>query len=107
MALVVASALGLSGCIEGAVREPQAARAPTYSEWTSTYLWGLVGSSEVDVRNYCATGAARVKAGGEILSTALGIVSLGIYLPRVVTVECSTGTERPPSGSQPTTRGGT
>jgi len=85
----VAGALVLCGCAESAIREPRAPAGPAERAWAHTFLWGLVGSSEVDVRNYCAAPAARVKAGGDVLSTVLGIVSLGLYLPRVVVVECS------------------
>ena len=81
--------LALGGCARATIREPELAPQGTHRAWTHTFLWGLVGDSEVDVRYYCPAKPARVKTGGDAASTLIGLATLGIYLPRVVTVTCS------------------
>jgi len=92
-ARAMAIALGLAqlGCAGAAIREPRVSGQSTHHEWTHTFLWGTVGDAEVDVRDHCPAGAAEVRAGGDAISTVLGIVTLGIYLPRVVRIRCAAG----------------
>lgn len=66
-----------------------AATTPTHTQWMSFYLFGLIGGQDRDLRDVCARrGAARIRVGHSWLSALVTLGTLGIYAPRVVSVEC-------------------
>ena len=86
--VLVASAcsLALLGCGSAAARAPA---APLHDHWLSGYVFGIWGKSELDVRDDCPdTGAASVRIGATWTTLAVSVVTLGIYTPREVRVQC-------------------
>src|SRR5690554_5169041 len=72
-------AASLSGCA-GTQREI----------WVHRYVFGLFGGGTVDVRDVCATRRAqRVRVSRNVESYALALLTLGVYLPHQVHVECA------------------
>jgi hypothetical protein len=89
----IATLLGvvsISGCYKATfVENPASAkREPTHEEWSNHYLFGTVGDKEYDTRDWCPSGTSKVRTGGNAGTTALTIVTLGIYAPRKVYVTC-------------------
>ena len=89
LSLLVTAATS-TGCYKATfVEEPALAkRQPTHEEWADHYVFGLVGDKEYDVNEWCPGGAGVVKTGGNAGTTALTIVTLGVYAPRKVYVTC-------------------
>jgi hypothetical protein len=64
--------------------------ASTHTEWLDFYLFGVVGGEESDARDWCPAGhATRIRVGMNWLSALLTFGTLGIYAPRVVSVDCA------------------
>lgn len=94
---------GAAGCFRTTIVDsPVAPRGVTHREWSSTFLFGLVGDPEVDVRRHCPAGATRVRAGGNLLATGIAVLTVGIYVPRVVALTCA----EPPVAHPVATAGG-
>jgi hypothetical protein len=47
-----------------------------------------VGDKEYDVREWCPNGTGVARTGGNVGTTMLTIVTIGIYAPRTVYVTC-------------------
>jgi hypothetical protein len=57
--------------------------------WTPSYAFGTLGYRDFDVRTYCGErGARRVQVTGTPETLAVSVVTLGVYTPREVTIEC-------------------
>jgi hypothetical protein len=80
--------LGANGCFRTTVVDRHVPRTAKHEEWSASYFWGLAGDPEFDVRRHCGSGAAGVQAGGNPLASGLTLLTLGIYVPRVVVVTC-------------------
>ena len=86
--LLVAGACSLAmlSCAGAAPRGPA---APIHDHWLPGYVLGIWGKSELDVRDDCPdTGAASVRVGATWATLAITVVTLGIYTPREVRVQC-------------------
>lgn len=83
-----------TGCYKATfVEDPVLAkREPTHEEWADHYAFGLIGDKDYDVNEWCPAGAGVVKTGGNAGTTALTIVTLGVYAPRKVYVTCDSKT---------------
>jgi hypothetical protein len=79
-----------TGCYKATfVEDPSALKRETnHEEWASHYVFGLVGDKEYDVREWCPNGTGMVRTGGNVGTTALSIVTIGIYTPRKVYITC-------------------
>lgn len=90
IAVAIATLAMTSGCYKATfVEDPSAAkREPTHEEWSNHYVFGLVGDKEYDTRQWCPEGAAATRTGGNVGTSALTLVTLGIYAPRKVYVTC-------------------
>ncbi len=79
-----------SGCYKATfVEDPsQVKREPTHEEWSDHFVFGLVGDKEYDTRQWCPEGTAVTRTGGNVGTSALTVVTLGIYAPRKVYVTC-------------------
>lgn len=55
------------------------------------FFWGLVGEKTIDMKAMCPEGVSRWKSEQTFVDTLLAVVTLGIYIPRHVTVECAGG----------------
>lgn len=82
----------LSGCYKATfvadARVPDDVE-PTHEEWNDFFLFGTTGTANTDVRSHCPGGAAVVRTGGNVGTTLLAIVTLGIYTPRKVYITCA------------------
>jgi hypothetical protein len=90
-AACAALAVTASGCYKATfVRDPQAMRGEEHDEWTSFFLFGLVGTERVDVHEFCPSGnVAMVRTGGNFGTGLVSGLTLGIYTPRKVYVTCA------------------
>jgi hypothetical protein len=91
LALALATLSSTAGCYKATfVEDPSAAkREPTHEEWSNHYVFGLVGDKEYDTRDWCPNGVSAARTGGNVGTSALTIVTLGIYAPRKVYVTCA------------------
>jgi hypothetical protein len=62
-----------------------------YEEKGNFFLWGLVGEKEVDLKKLCPAGPARWQNQQTFVDGLIGTVTLGIYIPRTINVECTGG----------------
>ena len=93
LVLALATLSATAGCYKATfVEDPSAAkREPTHEEWSNHYVFGLVGDKEYDTRDWCPNGIAMARTGGNVGTSSLTIVTLGIYAPRKVYVTCADG----------------
>ena len=86
-------ALGVSGCYKATfMANPNAVKGQDHDQWNSFFLWGLVGTETLDVRQFCGNGQiAQVRTGANVLTVLVSAVTLGIYAPRMAYVWCVAG----------------
>ena len=78
----------LGGCASNPSRSAVSA---THDHWLPGYVLGIWGKAELDVRDHCPkTGAASVRVGATWTTLVVTVVTLGIYTPREVRVQCRT-----------------
>ena len=85
--LVVVS-LSATGCVKATFSNAEVAPWDRHDVWLDRYLYGLIGSRDLDVRNYCGHGAAVVRVFQNGWSFSATILSLGIYSPAVASITC-------------------
>jgi len=89
-AAVVGLGLTALGCFNATFTD---ARHPASEEhrsaFRSHFLFGLVGGTDVDVRDYCRSGQAHeVRTYSSFGTMTISLVTLGIYTPRMVRFTC-------------------
>jgi len=63
--------------------------APPVRHLVPGYVLGIWGKAELDVRDDCPlTGAAAVRVSATWMTVAVSVLTLGIYTPREVLVQC-------------------
>jgi hypothetical protein len=80
----------LSGaaCAMGCATTTPRATAPA-QHWVPGYVFGIWGKAELDVRDDCPrTAASSVRIGATWATLLVSVVTLGVYTPREVQVEC-------------------
>lgn len=98
-AVVVAiTTLATTGCFKATFSDARFQPAAERDVWVDEYVYGLVGSPELDVRDYCGAQPARVGLFENGWSFTLTLLSLGLYTPRVATIACAA----PASSVRPT-----
>jgi hypothetical protein len=55
------------------------------------FFWGLAGEARIDLDEACPDGAARWRNEASFLDMVAGIVTVGLWVPRTVVVECAEG----------------
>lgn len=85
--------LGLSGCYKATfIRDAEAVRGEEHDQWTTFFLYGLIGTEEVDVKEFCPNGdVAVVRTGANFGTGFVSAITLGIYTPHKVYVTCAKG----------------
>lgn len=53
------------------------------------FLWGLVGKPVIDLEAACPEGVARWQSGSSAGDWFLDVLTLGLYGPRTVIIECA------------------
>ncbi len=72
----------------GCTAIPHAA-APRRDHWTPSYVFGIWGKAELDVRDDCPTGgAATIRIGATWSTLLVSVITLGLYTPSEVVVRC-------------------
>ncbi|HEY3668663.1 MAG TPA: hypothetical protein VGL19_21850 [Polyangiaceae bacterium] len=91
LTLAIAALLSLNGCYAATFyRDPTVHKGEEHEQWTNFYVFGLVGSEDLDVHQFCPQGdPALVKTGGNFATGLLSVVTIGIYTPRKVYVTCA------------------
>lgn len=94
--LVLASlaALALAGChvVKYDTGRPASPRVVTIP--VSYFFWGLVGRPVVDLDAACPEGAARWQNKATFGDAFLDVITVGIWSPRTVLIECAEGKAR-------------
>lgn len=87
----LACAVLAAGCYKATfIRDPQAERGAEHDQWTSFFIFGLVGEQNLDVHEFCPAGrVAEVQTGANFATGLVTFVTLGIYAPRKVYVTCA------------------
>ena len=85
--------IGLAGCYRASFyTDPKLVRGLEHDQWTSFFIFGLVGTQVIDVRNFCeGRQVAEVKTGGNFATSFVSAITLGIYTPRKAYVTCAAG----------------
>ncbi|MEM9487845.1 MAG: hypothetical protein AAGC55_01810 [Myxococcota bacterium] len=86
--ILVAAMLALGACLPTTFSSGTPAGV-TYRTWNNFYLFGLVGNAWVDAATLCPTGVARVETRVGIGQVLLGVITIGLYVPRTVIVSCA------------------
>jgi hypothetical protein len=82
--------LGAAACAVGCATTTPRATAPA-QHWVPGYVFGIWGKAELDVRDDCPrSAAASVRIGATWATLLVSVVTLGVYTPREVQVECQT-----------------
>ncbi len=87
LAAVLASTL--TGCYTISYQTKAAGSGQYHEDRGDFFFWGLAGDKTVDLKAMCPQGASRWKSQQTFVDGLLGVVTLGIYIPRHVTVECA------------------
>ena len=56
------------------------------------FIYGLVGTEEVDLRSLCPSGVSSIHQKAGFGDICLSTVTAGIYTPRTVEITCAAGT---------------
>lgn len=87
--LALAAALALAGCHTVRYQTARPASARHVEQTHHFFLWGLVGRPVVDLEAACPEGAARWRSGATFGGWLAGVVTLGLWSPRTVVIECA------------------
>jgi hypothetical protein len=90
LALAVAS-LALTGCYHVTVLNSRATPAATVVDkpWQHSFIGGLVPPVELNVKDQCPNGVAKVETEQSFVNSIAGIVTWGIYSPIHARVTCA------------------
>jgi hypothetical protein len=87
--LAVVAVLASTAC-HASFRDARYPAGEEKTKWAHFYVFGVVGHAEIDVRDHCPSGYAReVYLSSDILTVGATILTLGIYVPRKVTITCA------------------
>ncbi len=89
MTAMLAAAFLATGCYTTRFQTNLAPGGAKFEEKGNFFLWGLVGEKEVDLKKLCPAGAARWQNQQTFVDGLVGVVTLGIYIPRTIDVECT------------------
>jgi hypothetical protein len=87
----VACLLGGSGCYKNTFVNTGVTPGTEHDEWTSFFIFGLVGHEKIDVKKFCPGEVAMVRTGGNVGTVLVQALTIGIYSPRKVYVTCAAG----------------
>jgi hypothetical protein len=105
LGIAAVAALLLSGCQTVHYTTGRNAGGGRVEQNAPFFLWGLVGEKVVNLNEVCPQGgAARWKNEQTFLDGFLGFITLGIYSPRTIVIECASGMAQvPPTDAQSVT----
>jgi Bor protein len=89
-ALLLAATLALAGCHTIRYDTGRPASPRHVEQTVHFFLWGLAGQpAHVDLDAACPEGAARWQSGATAGDWFLEVITLGIYAPRTVIIDCA------------------
>lgn len=92
--LLLALILSTSGCYHAEVVTGRpASDTVVEEEWMLGFVYGLVVPNELDVRQECDAGVARVETKLSFLNQVVSGLTGGLFTPMHVTVTCAEGSE--------------
>jgi hypothetical protein len=101
MLFTTALVLALAGCFKQAVSTGLPPGTKVVDKpWTSTWIFGLIEAKPIDVRSDCPQGVATVLTQLTFMNWLGSVVTLGIWMPRSVTITCSGSTASLPVGAR-------
>ena len=88
------AALALAGChvVRYDTGRPASPRVVTIP--MNFFVWGLVGDQVVDLDAACPEGAARWQNRATATNAIVDVLTIGLWSPRTVTIECAEGRTR-------------
>jgi hypothetical protein len=94
LALATIAAVALAGChvVRYDTGRPASPRIVTIP--LNFFVWGLVGDPVVDLDAACPEGAARWQNQATFGNAIVDVLTLGLWSPRTVTIECAEGKAR-------------
>ncbi len=84
-------ALAISGCFTVRYNTAALPGGAHHEEGAHFFLWGLVGNKVVSLDTICPQGVSRWYNQATFLNGFLYFITLGIYAPRTIVVECAGG----------------
>jgi hypothetical protein len=67
-----------------------AQRPAARSVWLPAYAFGAIGGGDLDVRDYCPSGAiSELSVGSTWATLGVSLATLGVYTPREAKVRCA------------------
>jgi hypothetical protein len=88
-ALLAFASSSATGCFKATLSDARFRPSEEHEVWVDQYFFGLVGSPELDVREFCGDGPARVGVFENAWAFGTTLLSLGMYTPRVATISCA------------------
>lgn len=88
----VAAALCLTGCYTVRYQSKLQGGGAEQEQRGDFFLWGLVGTETVQLKQLCPQGASSWKSQTTFVDALLTFITIGIYSPRHVFVQCAGGT---------------
>ncbi|MCB1155340.1 hypothetical protein KDL45_16900, partial [bacterium] len=62
-----------------------------YDGWENKWIFGLVGETQIDLKDVCASGNATIHDETDFLTGLVGLLTFTIYRPSKVTIRCADG----------------
>lgn len=88
-AVLVFASSSATGCFKATLSDARFQPREQHEIWVDQYVFGLVGSPELDVRDFCGDGPAQVGFFQNAWAVGTTLLSLGMYTPRVATIACA------------------
>ena len=88
-AATIAAAILATGCYTVRFQTNLEPGGAKFEEKGNFFLWGLVGEKEVNLKKMCPAGPARWQNQQTFVDGLIGVVTIGIYIPRTISVECT------------------
>lgn len=91
VALILAATVA-AGCYHAIVDTGRAPSGQTIERpWANSFIGGLVPPPVVETASRCPNGVARVETQHSFLNSLVGALTMGIYTPMTITVQCAAG----------------
>lgn len=89
VALSVAAALALAGCQTIRYETGRPVSPRHVEQQVRFWFWGLAGKPVIDLDAACPEGVGRWRSEATAGDWFVDVITLGIYNPRTVTIECA------------------
>lgn len=83
--------VALTGCFRVHYRTDLPGGGPIRTESASFFIVGLIGEKTVNLEALCPQGVSRWENQASFLDMVLSVITLWIYTPRTIIVECAGG----------------